>query len=365
MNRSSEPMTARWIYTIPTKEKNVLRQPKSTPQEKRRGARTHHDGPRSRLSVLARTGVLEIEVLRQLEVELDRRNLVLSLEGVRDGNVDLGSVELQSRRRRKRVGFSKHLAMYCRKKASGMTYGSVLRSDHPLALLVLVELLGQDPLGVLPHLEVAHVLLGVSGRQPELGRQAKARVDLVDELEQVLHLAGDLHKDTTREAFGRQFRKAQDEERVKEGRGRRRRRAHLVGRAEDVRVILDEPPNPRQPAQAPTALVAVQHSKFGHPQRKLLDRPRSGVKDEAVPRAVHRLERKLVLVDVEQEHVVLVVLVVAGRLPEVDVEHRGRHDCKSDSEKQERWLGPKGEDRRWRGEWTDPPGSLARGTPPG
>lgn len=94
MNRSSEPMTARWICTIQTKEKNVLHQPRSTSQEKRKALKTHHDRPRGRLSVLARTGVLEVEVLRQLEVELDRRNLVLSLKGVRDGNVDLRSVEL-------------------------------------------------------------------------------------------------------------------------------------------------------------------------------------------------------------------------------------------------------------------------------
>jgi hypothetical protein len=39
------------------------------------------------------SAVVELESLRELEVELDRRALVLALEGVLDGDVDLGAVE--------------------------------------------------------------------------------------------------------------------------------------------------------------------------------------------------------------------------------------------------------------------------------
>ena len=56
----------------------------------------------------------QVETLRELEVELDRRALVLATEGVRDGDVDLGAVE-----------------------------GAVTRVDGPRARHKLVERLGQ------------------------------------------------------------------------------------------------------------------------------------------------------------------------------------------------------------------------------
>ena len=53
-----------------------------------------HDGARwgARVGVLGRS-VLEVESLRQLEVELDRCALEGALEGVADRDVDLGAVE--------------------------------------------------------------------------------------------------------------------------------------------------------------------------------------------------------------------------------------------------------------------------------
>jgi len=47
---------------------------------------------------------------------------------------------------------------------------------------------------------------------------------------------------------------------------------------------------------------------------------------KAVGRAVHRLESKGLLVDVDREHVVLVVLPVARGLPELAVEQIWGHD---------------------------------------
>lgn len=90
-------------------------------------------------------------------------------------------------------------------------------------------------------------------------------------------------------------------------------------------VVLDEPPDSSQTRQTSARLVSVQDTKLGHSEGKLLVGSVSRVKDEAVAGTVHRLKRKLFLVDVHQEHVVLVVGVVAGLLPEIDVEH-GRGD---------------------------------------
>lgn len=71
-----------------------------------------HDGPvdhdrlveaGARGIAVARAGILEVEVFRQLEVKLDRRHLVLALERVRDGNVDLGAVKLREAGDKRRV----------------------------------------------------------------------------------------------------------------------------------------------------------------------------------------------------------------------------------------------------------------------
>ena len=70
----------------------------------------------------------------------------------------------------------------------------------------------------------------------------------------------------------------------------------------------------------------MQHSELGHPDGELLVRSLPRVEDEAVTGTVHGLESELGLLDVEQEHVVLVVVVVTGLLPEIDVEHVGGDD---------------------------------------
>jgi hypothetical protein len=58
---------------------------------------TYDDGSVGRARVLVGTSVGELELLGQLEVELESGDLVLSLEGIGDVDVDLGSVELTRR----------------------------------------------------------------------------------------------------------------------------------------------------------------------------------------------------------------------------------------------------------------------------
>jgi hypothetical protein len=85
---------------------------------------------------------------------------------------------------------------------------------------------------------------------------------------------------------------------------------YLIGRAEMMRIILHESPDSGQSTQCAARLISVQNTKLGHPNRQLLVRSLSRVKDEGVTGTVHRLQGKLFLVDVELEHVFGVVLPV-------------------------------------------------------
>mmetsp|Transcript_31380 Transcript_31380/g.43544 ORF Transcript_31380/g.43544 Transcript_31380/m.43544 type:complete len:284 (+) Transcript_31380:1044-1895(+) len=76
--------------------------------------------------------------------------------------------------------------------------------------------------------------------------------------------------------------------------------------------------------QRSACLVPVQHSKVCQPQRQLAERPLPHVEHDAVAGAVHGLEAKLLLVDVETEHIFLVVVCVAGGLPQLEVVDVGR-----------------------------------------
>ena len=91
-------------------------------------------------------------------------------------------------------------------------------------------------------------------------------------------------------------------------------------------IILHESPHAGETGQSARRLVPVDDTKLGHADRELLVAAVARVEDEAVAGAVHRLQRPLLLLDVEHEHVVLVVLPVAGGLPEPGVEHVRRDD---------------------------------------
>ncbi len=57
---------------------------------------------------------------------------------------------------------------------------------------------------------------------------------------------------------------------------------HLVRSAEDVRVVLLEPPDPDEPGERPGQLVAVEDAEVGQAQGELLPRADAVVEDEAV-----------------------------------------------------------------------------------
>ena len=78
-----------------------------------------------------------------------------------------------------------------------------------------------------------------------------------------------------------------------------------------MRVVLNEPPHTRQTGKSTRRLVSVEDTKLGHANGELLVTPVARVEDETVPWAVHGLESPLLLLDVEREHVILVVLPVA------------------------------------------------------
>lgn len=100
----------------------------------------------------------------------------------------------------------------------------------------------------------------------------------------------------------------------------------MFGHAEVVSIVLLEPPDPRQSTQGTTRLVPVQDTEVGHPDRELSVRAVARGKDQGVRRAVHRLERERLLLDIELEHVFGIVLPVTRSLPQSRVEHVGRDD---------------------------------------
>ena len=102
----------------------------------------------------------------------------------------------------------------------------------------------------------------------------------------------------------------------------------LLGRAEDVRVVLGEAPRPQQAVHHARLLVAVHRAELEQPQRQLAVRPLPRPVDEHVHRAVHRLGVVLLpLVELHgRVHAVGVPLEVAADLEQVDLGDVGRED---------------------------------------
>ena len=95
----------------------------------------------------------------------------------------------------------------------------------------------------------------------------------------------------------------------------------LLRGAEDVGIILLEPADTGEAGEGPAELIAVEDSKVGQPERELAVRAGAEAEHEAVARAVHGLEGKLLALNVKAKHVLLVVLPVSGALPELGVVH--------------------------------------------
>lgn len=95
-----------------------------------------------------------------------------------------------------------------------------------------------------------------------------------------------------------------------------------------MRIVLNEPTHARQSSQGSRRFVSVDHTELGHTDRKLLVTPITTIEDQTVARAVHRLQRPFFFLYVKRKHIVLVVLPVAGSLPEFTVVHVRRDNCK-------------------------------------
>ena len=121
--------------------------------------------------------------------------------------------------------------------------------------------------------------------------EAEARVELVDRLADPRHLADD-----------------------------------LLRRAVDVGVVLGEGAHPQQAVQNALALGPRDLAELGDPQRQLAVGVAVGVEDEAGAGAVHRPDRVLALLRLGEVHVLLVVVPVAGAVPQLDVHQVRRLD---------------------------------------
>jgi hypothetical protein len=102
--------------------------------------------------------------------------------------------------------------------------------------------------------------------------------------------------------------------------------SYLAGHAEDMGVVLHEPTDTSETGQSTRGLVAVDDAELGHANRQLLVATIPRVEDQGMARAIHGLERPLLLLDVEGEHVIVVVLPVTRRLPKLAVVHIWRDD---------------------------------------
>ena len=116
----------------------------------------------------------------------------------------------------------------------GAIEGAVLGVQLPRAA-VGVERRGELRLRVVPRRDIADVLLGARGEE-HLVLEPELAVHKVDEAQHLLDL-----------------------------------RLHVVGAAEDVRVVLLEAPHAREPRERARELVAVQHAEVRDTPRELAE----------------------------------------------------------------------------------------------
>ena len=93
-----------------------------------------------------------------------------------------------------------------------------------------------------------------------------------------------------------------------------------------MRVVLHKPSDSRQSRQCTRRLVPVDDAELRHPDWELLVTSVPRVKDDTMPRTVHWFQSPLLLLDIEREHVLLVVLPVSRSFPEFAVVHIRRDD---------------------------------------
>ena len=158
---------------------------------------------------------------------------------------------------------------------------------------VLAHLLDGGLEGLLrkvPDLLIAHVVLGHGG-QLDLVGQAEGGVDLIEDLHHALDLV-----------------------------------LHLVGGHEDVGIVLGEAPHPEQAVEGAGHLVPVDQAQLCHAQGEVPVGVGFVFIHQHAAGAVHGLDGIVLAVDDGGVHVVLVVVPVAGAVPQVLVEDDGGGD---------------------------------------
>ena len=101
---------------------------------------------------------------------------------------------------------------------------------------------------------------------------------------------------------------------------------HLVRGHEDVGVVLGEAADPEQAVERTGQLVPVYQAQLAHPQGQLPVGVRLAGVDQHAAGAVHGLDGVILFVDNSGVHVLLIVVPVAGTLPQLTVEDDGGGD---------------------------------------
>jgi hypothetical protein len=163
----------------------------------------------------------------------------------------------------------------------------------------------------IPRFDGAKIVVGTCG-ELEVELEAKQPIYVLHEIEQGVNLLFNLHrvKLSTNQNLSAHHESM----------------TYLRGHAEYVGVILYESSDTSQASKGTAGFIPVDDTEFSHSDRELLVTSISRVKDQAVTRTVHRLQRPFLLLNVENEHVVLVVLPVTRGFPEFRVVHVGRDD---------------------------------------
>ena len=210
-----------------------------------------HDGA-VLLAVLAH--ILQVEALGHLEVQLDGAALPGPAQGIGQMEVQLRAVE---------------------RAVSGVDGEGLSHLGDGGAQRILCKA---------PALFVANVVVR-HGRQLDGVGQAERRIDLVEELDDILNFV-----------------------------------LHLIPCHEDMRVVLREAAHAEQAVQRAGELMAVDQTELTDSERQVAVGVRLARVDHHAARAVHGLDGVVLAVDDGGVHVLLIVLPVAGALPQRTVE---------------------------------------------
>ena len=177
------------------------------------------------------TGILELETLGQVVVHLDGAQLPAAAQSILDHKVQLGTIE-------------------------GRLAGHLLGNQA-----LLLTSLDDGALGLFPYLIASHIFLLVIG-------VTQRNLSLIVETEYTEDKRDDVHH--AQELL-----------------------LQLVGRAEQVSIVLRETAHARQSVQLTTLLIAVNGTELGIADRKVTVTAGSGLVDLAVVGAVHGFEHVL------------------------------------------------------------------------